>query len=156
MTRSSIPSLSLVDDAVQCLADDAALPLFRFTVSRDEEHVHLVMEDGKRVVDLGERIHHYALLILVRRNIDDVLAGRDTCSCGWTDRNDLARMLGLDPCHLAVQMFRLRRQLFAAGLTHALIERRRGQLRAVGMSVSIVQGGGTMRAQLSGPIRFGA
>ncbi|WP_146009927.1 hypothetical protein [Janthinobacterium sp. ROICE36] len=133
-------------------------PIFRFTVSRDEEHVNLIIEDGGRLFDLGERIHHYALLILVRQHMQDVRGGLDSGSCGWIDCTDLAKMLGLDLCHLNVQIFRLRRQILASGLPPAqglsFIERRRGQLRAVAMSVAILQGVGAEFEELSSPMHL--
>lgn len=122
----------------------AASPLFHFAVSRDEEHVHLRIQSAGLVFDLGERIHHYALLLLVRQAVADARRGLDRDSVGWTNIADLAKMLGLDRSHLHVQVFRLLRQIAGSGLppaqTLALIERRRGQLRVVGIAISIVQG----------------
>lgn len=129
--------------------------MLRFTVSRDEEHVCLVIEDGDGRHDLGERIHHYPLLLLVRQRLAHMRRGIDAASAGWVSCTDLARMLGLDLSHLYVQMFRVRRQILAAGLdpsrAAAVIERRRGQVRAAALSVWIAQGDAVLAADLSGP-----
>lgn len=121
-----------------------ARPVVRFTVSRDEEHVSIVIDSAAGRFDLGERVHHYALLLLVRRHLQHVDHGADAGSAGWIACSDLAHMLGLDLSHLNVQIHRLRRQILDAGLpprqAAALIQRRRGQLRVAGCAVSISQG----------------
>ena len=105
-----------------------------FAVSRDEEYVELVAQLPERTVTLKPRAHHYALLTLARLRLKDA-ADRSlpSSSHGWVHHDDLARMLGLEPNVLNVQIFRARKQLAAAGFEDAaqLVERRPGarQLR---------------------------
>jgi hypothetical protein len=122
---------------------DAAL-LLSFTVSRDEEHVDLSAACCGQEWNLGERVHHYPLLLLVRLRAQDQRRGVAPDSAGWVSSADLAKMLGMDAAHLHIQMFRMRRQFNAAlpPAQHRLVvvERRRGQIRAASMSVRIEQG----------------
>lgn len=99
-------------------------PRVRFTVSQDEEHVRLVVEEDGRRFDLGSRSHHYLLLTLARaRRADAALAPP---AQGWVDAEELAHRLRLDPRYLNVQVFRARKQAADAGLAcaHRLVERR--------------------------------
>jgi hypothetical protein len=115
-----------------------------FDVSLDEEHVMLRLIHRGREVDLGERTHHYVLLTLARLRRDDTARGLAPPDQGWVYQDRLAKMLGLDPAHLNIQIFRLRRQLSQAlgpGVTPpALIQRRRGALRAGDLILEIRRG----------------
>lgn len=114
-----------------------------FSVSRNEEHVRLTVWYGDQDLDLGERVHHYPLLLLVRLRAEDLRRGVPADSAGWVAFPQLSRMLGMDAAHLTIQLFRLRKQISESiKMEHALslIERRRGELRAAAMSVSIEQG----------------
>lgn len=136
-------------NAVVC--DDTSVRL-SFTVSRDEEHVDLRAAVSGWEGHLGERVHHYPLLLLVRQRMHDQKRGVAADSAGWVDFPELARMLGIDTAHLRIQMFRLRRQcsaVFSLAQHHlALVEHRRGQIRAASMSVCISQGGTVQREYL--------
>ncbi len=100
-----------------------------FTVSRDEEHVEIVVAhgDGERTTALPPRAHHYLLLTLARARLD---AAREPETSpeesGWLYADELCDMLRIDPQHLAVNIFRARQQLAAAGVVDAgaIIERR--------------------------------
>lgn len=102
-----------------------------FFVSQDEEHVRAVLHIRGGKVDLGERAHHYSLVTLARTRFVDLQAGYETASQGWTELDDLARMLGIDSSHVNVQIHRARAQFAALpGLDAGqLIERRRGSVR---------------------------
>lgn len=119
-------------------------PTLHFTVSLDEEHVCLQVLDGERQLDLGERSHHYALLILARLRLADAQRHPDSHSHGWVELERLAKMLGLDPGHLNIQIFRMRKQLALAMPPGAqvpeLIERRRGALRFGSLRFRITRG----------------
>ncbi|ABM33626.1 FHA domain protein [Paracidovorax citrulli] len=108
-------------------------PLFDFDVSQDEEHVCLDIHLGGQSLSLGERIHHYTLLTLVRQRLQDARQDVPMASQGWLAIDALARMLGVDVPYLNIQLFRARRQiqnaLGAAGETVAVVERRRGEVR---------------------------
>ncbi len=119
-------------------------PALDFTVSLDEEHVCLQVRDGGLQLDLGERSHHYALLILARMRLADAQRLSDSHAHGWVELERLAKMLGLDPGHLNIQIFRMRKQLALALPPGAhvpeLIERRRGSLRFGSLRFRITRG----------------
>ena len=115
-----------------------------FTVSLDEEHVWLAIGDENQQLDLGERSHHYTLLTLARLRLADAKRRLDVHAQGWVELERLAKMLGIDPGHLNIQIFRLRKQLALAlpcgSRLPDLVERRRGALRFGNMRFSIVRG----------------
>lgn len=115
-----------------------------FQVSLDEEHVRLQVHEADRMFDLGERTHHYALLTLARLRWADAQRHLDSQAHGWVDLDRLARMLGMEPGHLNIQVFRMRKQLALAmpGDSHVpeLIERRRGSLRLGSLRFCITRG----------------
>lgn len=117
---------------------------FEFTVSLNEEHTHLFVQHGAERLDLGERAHHYTLLILARQRRDDAALGTDETSHGWINIERLSRMLGLDPAHLNIQIYRVRKQLSLALPEGApldrYIERRRGEVRFGAFDCRITRG----------------
>lgn len=100
-----------------------------FAVSRDEEYVELVAVHGSRRLDLEARTHHYVLLVLARRRIEDQ-ARSDLLppEHGWMHQERLLDMLRSDASRLHIDIYRARRQLGEAGVLGAtrLIERRPG------------------------------
>jgi hypothetical protein len=117
---------------------------FCFHVSVDEEHVFLKIQIDKNTIDLGERMHHYMLLTLARQRLRDAEEGVDPETQGWVETNRLARMLGLDPGHLNIQIYRSRKQINEA-LSKLLnppqmIERRFGGLRFGYPDFQIIRG----------------
>lgn len=135
------------------LAFDSKNLKLSFSVSRNEEHVRLKVLYGDHEFDLGERVHHYPLLLLVRLRAEDLRRGVPTDSAGWVAFPQLSKMLGMDATHLTIQLFRLRKQISdSIPVEHplSLIERRRGELRAAAMSVSIEQGATIQVEQLFG------
>lgn len=127
------------------LAPQDADLLLHFELSQDEEHACLRVEAGGRVHDLGERIHHYLLATLARRRQADAQRGLSSGSQGWVAMEDLARMLGADPSHVNIQIFRARHQLagaLPAGTPAPLVvERRRGEVRMGNCSFTLRRGG---------------
>lgn len=122
-----------------------AAAALHFTVSLNEEHAFLrIALDRAGEIDLGERVHHYSLLILARQRLADAGRGLDPSSQGWTDAAQLSRMLGLEPAHLNIQLHRARAQVARAlpdGLClPELVERRRGELRLGALPFRIVRG----------------
>ena len=97
-----------------------------FSVSRDEEHVALEASCGSRRFDLGARTHHYTLLTLARRRLEDAAQGLPETSCGWAYQEDLAVHPNMGPAELNLDVCRLRKQFAAAGVADAagIIERR--------------------------------
>lgn len=123
---------------------DAGLML-QFDLSQDEEHTCLRVQAGGQVHDLGERIHHYLLVTLARRRQADAQRGLSSMSQGWVATEELARMLGVDPAHVNIQIFRARHQLagaLPAGMPVPLVvERRRGEVRLGDCSFTVRRGG---------------
>jgi len=117
------------------VGDKAILGLIslEFSVSLDEEHVHLLARHGGRAIDLEVRAHHYLLLTLARLRLEDRRRGIAPGEEGWVYRDELMRMLGVDRTRLNIDVFRARRQLAEAGVEEAalLVERRQStqQLR---------------------------
>jgi hypothetical protein len=115
-----------------------------FELSQDEEHARLRVEIGGRCIDLGERIHHYSLATLARLRLRDAERGLDSHAQGWVSIAELARMLGVDPSYVNIQIFRARHQLANAlpQGTEAplLIERRRGEVRLGDYGFSVHRG----------------
>lgn len=118
--------------------------LFDFVASQNEEHIYLRVKQAERVIDLGERTHHYCLLTLARKRMEDSRRGIDVASQGWLSMDDLARMLGLDVPHINTQLFRSRNQIAREwpGDAHlaSVIERRRGEVRFGPFHVRIMRG----------------
>lgn len=104
-----------------------------FQVSQDEENVAIEVTDPRaaspRVIE--PRAHNYVLLHLARLRLQDVALGQN--EQGWVSRVDLARDLRIDPTHLNVQIFRVRRSFADVGVADVgnLVEvrGRPGQLR---------------------------
>lgn len=118
--------------------------MFDFVASQNEEHIYLKIRQAQRVIDLGERTHHYCLLTLARQRIADSRHGMDVASQGWLSVEELATMLGLDVPHVNTQLFRSRNQIVRelpddSHLSN-VIERRRGEVRFGAFHFKIVRG----------------
>jgi hypothetical protein len=88
------------------------LELF-FSISRDEEYVHLSLQSGRVVVDLGARSHHYLLLTLARQRLRDAHDGVPENDCGWVDLHDWEHDPTMAPPLLNLHVHRIRRQFLA-------------------------------------------
>jgi len=130
--HSDRPSLATRDNSSN-QAPDANNTIAIFRVSQNEEHVSLQLSNGTDELDLGERTHHYLLLTLARKRLEDIRAGVDSDSQGWIDMDTLTRMLGIDESHANIQVYRARRQIMKHSSPQALdisvVERRSGCLR---------------------------
>ena len=115
-----------------------------FSVSQDEEHVSLSIQLENKVIDLGERTHHYLLLILARKRMADKLKNLDDKEQGWIDKSLLCQQIGLDENHINILIYRFRKQLIQARpeATQLLqiVERRRGELRFSEKEINIIGG----------------
>jgi hypothetical protein len=113
--------------------------MLTFSVSRDEEHVHLGMSRPGHEVDMGSRKHNYLLLTLARRRLEEGSQGLPESSCGWIDQEELAHDPSMAPPQLNIDVFRIREQFAKAGVIDAarIIERRSGQLRVGTDRISI-------------------
>ncbi len=100
--------------------------LLEFLVSRDEEHVELVMHWHGRQTSLGSRAHHYLLLELARRRVAERGAHLPEPSCGWVYHDELSRALRMDEQRVNLEVFRLRQQFAKLNLREPMriVERR--------------------------------
>jgi FHA domain len=104
--------------------------------SLDEEHVEVELKIGKRCHSLGERQHHYVLLLLARQRLADRENGEPEGSCGWVYQDDFARQLGVDRTQLNLSVFRIRQQFAALGcLDPASVIVRRAQTKQLRLGV---------------------
>ncbi len=116
----------------------------RFSVSKDEEHVSMSVLNELMEIDLGERVHHYLMLLLARKRLKDIQNGIESAEQGWVEMELLCQQSGLDEKHINLHIYRFRKQLIkanpAAMQLLQIIERRRGMLRFAFTSV-IISGG---------------
>lgn len=117
-----------------------AITRLNFQISCDEEHVNLSVNYQGKTTELGERVHHYPLLLLARQYRQDQRSGFDHTSCGWLDAAQLSKMIGIEACVLNVQLHRAKQQLNKITSTTPLIERRAGQIRLNCPKVEIIRG----------------
>lgn len=120
-------------------ADDGKLSIdnltLLFRVSTDEENVELLAFQGKTMLDLKVRTHHYPLLLLARARLQD--ADSPPERQGWVRQSELCRQLRCESDKLYIDIFRMRRQLADAGVADAgkIVERHSGAgLIRVGVS----------------------
>lgn len=132
------------DERSRTLMPATLISCMKFQSSLDEEHVSLSVTRGKATLDLGERSHHYLLLLLARQRLVDIDRGLDLHTQGWIEFDDLVQMLNMDKAHLNIQVFRLRKQfeeVVSQGLIQQdFIERRRGGLRLGRLALEICKG----------------
>jgi hypothetical protein len=132
------PATLTTDDVAKARMELRDLDLV-FSVSRDEEYVHLAMRHAGLETDMGSRKHNYLLLTLARRRLGDRAQGLPDTSCGWIDQVELAHDPSMAPPQLNIDVFRIREQFSKAGVIDAagIVQRRPGQLRFGSGRVSI-------------------
>jgi hypothetical protein len=98
---------------------------FRFFVSRDQEHVELVLEHECGRIELEARAHLALLLLLARTRLDEADELPES-ERGWVQRDALPKMLGVEPHMTNLWISRARKQLASHGIRDAaaLFERR--------------------------------
>jgi len=101
-------------------------PRLEFAVSSDEDFVELTLEYESRSVSLGSRAHNYLLLTLARQRLADIENGVPAASCGWVDKDELARGLRMTPPSIDGEIFRIRRHFASHGVpdSSSVVERR--------------------------------
>lgn len=112
---------------------------FQFILSSDEEHIKLQLITKNQKIDLGERVHNYILLALVRKKLEDHIAEYVIDDQGWLDVNllleDLSKELNkdIDIYYLNLKIHRIRKLLLDiksyGHLFSKIIERRPGEIR---------------------------
>jgi len=97
-----------------------------FRVSRDEEHVEVVVQRRGESVELGSRVHNYPLLLLARQRLSDAASGMNDHSCGWVYLDEFVRSLKVTPERVNMDVYRIRRQFAGLGVSEParIIERR--------------------------------
>jgi hypothetical protein len=97
-----------------------------FSVSRDEEFVHILASVGGRDIDVGSRVYNFLLLTLARRRLQDAEQGFPDTSCGWIDQEDLSHDPTMAPPQLNLAVYRVRQQFIRLGVDNAamVVERR--------------------------------
>ena len=134
-----INQTSLVDGGIR---DFSELHL-TCSVSRDEEHVKVLISLGKETHDLGARNHNYLLLTLARQRLADQAQGLPDEECGWVALEDLEHDPSMSGPQLNMDVFRIRKQFAALGIPDAarIIERRPRprQIRLGVRNVSVIK-----------------
>ncbi|WP_071871814.1 hypothetical protein [Atopomonas hussainii] len=120
-TRSDNPAAPADNPVLQSLQrmaqarEQRHTPHFIFQVSADDWHVRLSIELQEQRIDLGERVHHYVLLLLARAYCQQwqCYAERDPdpLSLGWVEREALHKMLGDSETQFNVKVFRAVKQI---------------------------------------------
>lgn len=107
--------------------------VFEFQASQNEEHVFACVRTPATQTDLGERVHHYLLLLLARQRLVDAARGVEKDSQGWMPLDELSAKVGLDSAYVNLQVYRARKQLAHVLPEYAyaaqLVERRAGEIR---------------------------
>ncbi|MFT4926403.1 MAG: hypothetical protein ACI8WB_002501 [Phenylobacterium sp.] len=136
----SIETLRVNAQAAITLSDVSV----NFNASQNEEHVSLALAMNQQRFDLGERNHHYLLLVLARQYIEDAQAGFAIKEQGWIEKEQLAKMLRLTEPHINMLIYRFRKQVLKTMpenmLLPQMVERRKGALRFVCENVRIEGG----------------
>ena len=117
---------------------------FNFEASQNEEHVSLRLVVNNSVIEFGERSHHYLLLLMARKRLEDQEKGIDRMEQGWIKKDLLVNMIGMAEQHINIQICRFRK-LVASTLPHSatlhqVIERRPGELRFAYNNITIKGG----------------
>jgi len=97
-----------------------------FRVSRDEEHVEVVVQRQGGTIELGSRVHNYPLLLLARQRLSDAANGLHDRSCGWVYLDEFVRSLKVTPERVNMDVYRIRKQFAGLGVLDParIIERR--------------------------------
>lgn len=123
---------------------------FQFMANQNEEHVSLKLVAESKTIDLGERNHHYLLLLLAKQRHADIEKKYPESEQGWIKKDLLVQMMGIAEQHINIQIHRFRKQV-ANDLPqpyrlHQIIERRPGELRFAYCDISI-EGGFKLSSQ---------
>jgi hypothetical protein len=141
-----------LEDTVQLTPNIESLEelSFVFNVSADEEATQLILQAVDQCIDLKVRSHHYLTLTLARKRIEDIKEGLQEAQQGWFYSDNLGKDLGLEPCHLNIQVHRARKQ-FSDNINNdhleQLFERQCGRIRLGSQFITINKGGLTEFAQ---------
>lgn len=117
---------------------------FIFNLSLDEEQTELKIRQHNTLIDLDVRSHHYLTVLLARNKLADIKNKFEKDVQGWVQVKKLARDLGINECHVNIQIHRARKQFMESFnntlSADVLIERKRGKVRFGGKCFTIVKG----------------
>lgn len=115
----------------------------KFTVSQNEEHVGVLLNVDGQAIDLEDRTHHYLVLLLARKYLEDKQNNVPETEAGWLDKSLLMRQTRMEETHINTQFYRFRKQLHTAAkkfnLDVDIIARRRGEIRLQCSTINILQ-----------------
>lgn len=102
-----------------------------FSVSQNEEYVHLRIRAGDQDHDMGARQHHFLLLTLARHRLAEAAQGEPEISCGWLDQEDVAHDPSMAQARLNLSVHRIREQFARVGVLDfgSIVQRRLRQIR---------------------------
>jgi hypothetical protein len=100
-----------------------------FSVSKNEEYVHLRVQWGTEERDFGARQHLFLLLTLARRWLEE--EGEPEPSRGWLDQEEVSHDPSMSTTRLNLSVHRIRGQFALAGIVDfgSIVQRRLRQLR---------------------------
>ncbi len=121
-----------------------AMVALEFHVNRNGEHIVIELKHSNENIELEPRAHASLLLTLAQCRMNDANQNNlPDSEHGWEYRDDLAKMLGIEPPLLNLWVFRARKQFASAGIRGAagIIERRAGsqQMRIGTGATHIIQ-----------------
>ena len=129
--RICLPSLTAETRDAKADVEPAMAEIgLEFFVSRDGEHVTMMLDRPSDKMPLEPRAHAFLLLTLARCRLNDAeQSDLPETEHGWVYREDLIKMLAItDPHLINLWVHRARRQLAEAGVRGAagIVERRAG------------------------------
>ena len=108
---------------------------FIICIDQDEEMASIQMEFNGRTYDLGARVHHYLISLLVRYRAIDHDNEEDEYTHGWRDKSRIVKDIGLSESEINIQIFRFRKQLLTVtnnkAFAEKIIDRRRNGNRQI-------------------------
>ena len=126
-------------DTTEDLGLVASEAYFEIYLSGDEERFSVKIKGEDWEMDLGDRVHLYIVLALIRKKLEDHEAGYVQEDQGWLEMEELTQIMSrefrkeVDAYNVNLQIHRLRKQLAKMNpygyLFTDIIERRKGVLR---------------------------
>ena len=113
-----------------------------FNISLDEENIGLVMDTDHAQYNLGEKAHHYPMLLLAKQRIVDKDKGIAEKEMGWLSTDVLMHELRTDASHLNILIYRARKAVSQIDplLGRDMIQRRPGEIRIMHCDMTLNKG----------------
>ncbi len=119
---------------------DHSIPQLSFKVSLNEENVQMSVAAESVKKEFGYKAHHVLLRELARRCIEDEKSGIATSEHGWISSDLLIKVMGIEPTHLNLLIYRSRKAFESCGLDYTPIDRRQGEIRLNPCKLSVIKG----------------